>query len=112
MTSRPIRLFVCDIDGCLSKGSTHHFDPELIRVLSSANRMSKTDPDYPAITFCTGRTMPYVECLLQVVGGYMPALCENGTVLFEPNRYEISVHPKLGENERELLSRMRSLIDE
>lgn len=112
MTNRRIRLFVCDIDGCLSKGSTHHFEPELIRALAEANRLSRTDPDVPAVTFCTGRTMPYVECLMQVIGGYLPALCENGTVLFEPNRYEITVHPRLGENERLMLERMRSLIDE
>lgn len=112
MTDRRTRLFVCDIDGCLSKGSTHHFEPELIRVLAEANRLSKTDPDVPAVTFCTGRTMPYVECLMQVIGGYLPALCENGTVLFEPNRYEITVHPRLGGSEREMLERMKVLLDE
>lgn len=112
MTDRRTRLFVCDIDGCLSKGSTHHFDPSLLQTFIEANRLSRTDPDVPAITFCTGRTMPYVECLMQVIGGYMPALCENGTVLFEPNRYEITVHPRLGETERDLLGRMKLMIDE
>lgn len=112
MTDTRIRLFVCDIDGCLSKGSTHSFEPELLQALFDANRLSRTDPDVPAITFCTGRTMPYVECMLQATGGYLPALCENGTVLFEPTRYEITVHPRLGESERDMLQRMRSLIDE
>ncbi len=110
-TLRPIRLFVCDIDGCLSKGSTHSFDPELIAAFAETNRLSRIDPDVPAITFCTGRTMPYVECLLQVIDGRVPALCENGTVLFDPIEYEIVVSPHLGENERDLLQRMKALID-
>lgn len=110
--SRPTRLFVCDIDGCLSRGSTQPFSIEMINALHDANVRSKTDPDVPAITFCTGRTMPYVECFMQAIGGYLPALCEGGTVLFEPNRCEVVIHPKFGENERQLLEQMRARIDE
>ena len=111
ITDRPIRAFVCDIDGCLSQGSTPAFRADVLAALRRANQLSRTDPAWPAITFCTGRTMPYVECLVQATDGRLPAICENGTVMFEPTRYEVTLHAGLGDVENEALREMRGLID-
>src|SRR5436190_1426021 len=97
MIKNRIRLIVADIDGCLSKGSANPIPLRLIKRLVDANERSHSDPDVPAVTFCTGRPQPYVECLVQSTAGYMPALCEGGTVFFEPVKYEITTHPNFGD---------------
>lgn len=91
-TTHPrIRLVVADIDGCLSRGSTTPFSPVLLERLREVNTLSQSDANYPAITFCTGRPQPYVECLLQVTHGHHPALCENGGIIFDPVTHAVHI---------------------
>ena len=52
----------------------------------ATNEASRADPLVPAVTLCTGRPQPYVECLLQVIHSDTPALCEGGTVMFHPKQ--------------------------
>jgi hydroxymethylpyrimidine pyrophosphatase-like HAD family hydrolase len=107
-----IRLLVCDIDGTLSKGSTHPIPMRVLQRLHDTNTRSKTDPDFPAIVFLTGRTQPYIECLMQVIDAHLPSICENGTVLFEPTRYEIQLHPSFTQHEQRAIEQMRQILDE
>ncbi len=100
-------MIVADIDGCLSKGTGHPFDHTLLQALARANEASRTDPTVPCITICTGRPQPYVECLLQAIGGYRPALCESGTVFFDPATHSILNHPDFGEAEEKALADLR-----
>lgn len=106
-----IKLIVADIDGCLSKGSTNPFSPGLIARLIDANNLSRIDPNVPAITFCTGRPQPYVECLIQVTHGYTPALCESGTILFDPVQHIVRMHPDFGPEEQDILRRLREDVE-
>lgn len=110
--ARPTRLIVADIDGCLSKGSRTHFLPAVIDKLVETNLASRHDPLVPAVTFCTGRPQPYVECLLQVTHGTVPALCEGGTVLFDPVTHEVEFHEDFGREERIVLERLRLAIEQ
>lgn len=107
---RRIRLLVYDIDGCLSRGSTTPFSQELLLRLAEANDRSREDPDVPAITFCTGRPQPYVECLIQATSGYMPALCEGGTVFFDPVTHAVTMHRDFGVREQDLLASLRAEV--
>jgi hydroxymethylpyrimidine pyrophosphatase-like HAD family hydrolase len=107
----PIRLIVADIDGCLSRGSTNPFSPRLIDRLIETNALAKEDPTVPPVTFCTGRPQPYVECLIQVTHGYMPALCESGTVLFDPVHHTVTKHPGFGAREEAQLAKLNKLIE-
>lgn len=109
--SERVRLLVADIDGCLSRGSKNPFSPRLIERLIDANNRSRTDINVPAVTFCTGRPQPYVECLIQVSHGYMPALCESGSVLFDPSLHTVQIHPGFGEREQELLRELAGRIE-
>jgi HAD superfamily hydrolase (TIGR01484 family) len=111
MPSNRIRLIVADIDGCLSRGSGSFFELELLRRLAEANIASKTDWNVPAITFCTGRPQPYVECLLQATRGYTPALCEGGTVFFDPVTHSIATHPNFTEREEKILAELRTQVE-
>jgi hydroxymethylpyrimidine pyrophosphatase-like HAD family hydrolase len=108
--AKRIRLIVSDIDGCLSRGSTTHYSPALLGRLAKVNARSRTDPLIPAITYCTGRPQPYVECLLQATGGYMPALCEGGAVFFDPVHHTVSTHEGFGPREQAVLQELRQDI--
>lgn len=103
-------MIVADIDGCLSAGTGFPFSQNLLEKLAWANTASKQDPRVPAITICTGRPQPYVECLLQAINGYLPALCESGTVFFEPVSHSILTHPGLGLEEERALEDLRSRV--
>jgi hydroxymethylpyrimidine pyrophosphatase-like HAD family hydrolase len=110
--TNPIRLIVADIDGCLSRGTGSHFCHKMLQRFADANTVSRNDPTVPAITFCTGRPQPYVECLLQAVHGYRPALCEGGTVFFDLTTHSIFFHPSFTSREQDLLTQLRRLVDE
>ncbi|MBX7244487.1 MAG: HAD hydrolase family protein [Candidatus Sumerlaeaceae bacterium] len=107
---KPVRLFVADIDGCLSGGSTTQYSVEMIEKLQHANRASRTDPAVPAVTFCTGRPQPYVECLIQATHGYKSALCEGGALFFDPVNHLVHTHPSFGPREQKLLSELRAMV--
>jgi hydroxymethylpyrimidine pyrophosphatase-like HAD family hydrolase len=111
MPENRIRLIVADIDGCLSRGSGSPFDIQLLSRLAEANVASRSDWNVPAITFCTGRPQPYVECLLQATRGYTPALCEGGTVFFDPATHVIATHPNFTEREEKILAELRAQVD-
>ncbi|MGI8906428.1 MAG: HAD family hydrolase [Candidatus Sumerlaeaceae bacterium] len=111
MPANRIRLIVADIDGCLSRGSGSPFDIQLLSRLAGANVASRSDSNIPAITFCTGRPQPYVECLLQATRGYTPALCEGGTLFFDPVAHLIATHPNFTGREEKLLSELRAMVD-
>lgn len=101
---------MADIDGCLSKGSRFPFSLKLIERLVETNRNSRIDSNVPPITFCTGRPQPYVECLIQVSQGYMPALCEGGSVLFDPVNHNIFTHPGFGKREEKVLRELQKMV--
>ena len=111
-TDRRIRLLVADIDGCLSAGSITNFSPKLMKRLQEVNLLSRSDLDYPAVTVCTGRPQPYVECLLQVTHGYMPALCEGGSIFYDPTDHRVSMHPAFGMREQRLLAKLREAVSD
>jgi hydroxymethylpyrimidine pyrophosphatase-like HAD family hydrolase len=106
-----IRLIVADIDGCLSPGSGAPFDHRLLDKLTELNHHSRTDSSIPAVTVCTGRPEPYVECLLQVIHGYLPAMCEGGTVFFDPATHGIIMHPDFGKKEKQQLAELRARVE-
>jgi hydroxymethylpyrimidine pyrophosphatase-like HAD family hydrolase len=110
MGSKRTRLVVSDIDGCLTHGISKSYSLELLRRLAEINAESRSDPAVPAITYCTGRPQPYVECLMQATGAYMPALCEGGSVFFDPSIHSVAFHSSFGVREQALLTELRSMI--
>lgn len=101
---------MADIDGCLSGGAGHPFPIDLLSRLAWTNKMSRVDDSIPAVTLCTGRPQPYVECLLQAIGGRVPALCESGTVFFDPISHSILTHPEFGMEEERALEDLRHRV--
>jgi HAD superfamily hydrolase (TIGR01484 family) len=91
--SYPIDLVVFDVDGVLTEGEAQALDLPLLDTLAAMNRRARRQPGSTAITLCTGRPAPYVECMLQAIDGHLPAIFENGAGLYVPDGYRFLAHP-------------------
>lgn len=98
--ARPIRLIVADVDGCVTRGGRQPFDLAMMQRIAERNRASRTDPGVPAMTFCTGRPLPYVQALQQACACHHPAIAEFGAVLWDPVHQHHSIHPAYSEADR------------
>ena len=78
---RPVRVFACDIDGCLAAVDHVAFDLERLHAIAELNRASAHDPTVPALTLVTGRPHSYVDAVMQVLDVRLPASFENGAGL-------------------------------
>ncbi len=81
-----IRLFVSDIDGCLSE-PYQVMDLEILGEIAALARLGgKLDGHHhvPALSLCSGRPMSYVEGMAQMLGIQLPVLFESGGGLFDP----------------------------
>ncbi|HAH51640.1 MAG TPA: hypothetical protein DCL80_10405 [Balneola sp.] len=97
-----IKLFITDLDGCISMP----FIPpkwKVISELKELNERSKTDTTIPPLTICTGRPMPYAEAVYQWMGMYKPFLFESGGGVYDMAENKLHWHPTFDkEREREL----------
>jgi len=62
-----IKLFITDIDGCLSTPFKEP-DWELLSQIRRLNKQSTHDMAVPPLSICSGRPMPYVEAAAQWLG--------------------------------------------
>lgn len=78
-----VRLVVTDNEGCFipAKGQLIHPEP-----IARLQAFLATTPQ-AALTFCTGRSVPYMEAMGQLAGlvnSPLPFICEGGAVLYWP----------------------------
>ncbi|MGY1501854.1 HAD family hydrolase [Streptomyces sp. QTS52] len=80
---------VCDNEGCIVDAKGQRFDlPALHDLAAAVASFSGT------FTICTGRAVPYVEAMVQVLGlidAATPCVCEGGGMFYLPrdDRYEV-----------------------
>ncbi|MDT0632093.1 HAD hydrolase family protein [Rubrivirga sp. S365] len=97
-----IRLFLSDIDGCLSEPYTAYDLDGFAQLRRWAGR-AETDPRYPRLGICSGRAYAYVEAVAQALGLRAPALFESGGGRFDLEGARITWNPALTpEVERDL----------
>ncbi len=97
--NKRVRLVVSDIEGCLNLDEST-YDHEALSSIRLANQLARPDNPIPFITVCSGRQHGFVEAMVRMIGGRMPAIFENGCGLFFPNRSlydEYEWHPSLAE---------------
>jgi hydroxymethylpyrimidine pyrophosphatase-like HAD family hydrolase len=92
-----IELLVFDFEGCLSpgKGKPHPLVAWL-RILEYCT--SALYGRKPPLVLCTGRSQPYVECVLQAFNAFfpgIPSIVENGLFLYLPVENELLPHPAI-----------------
>ena len=91
------KLFISDIDGCISQPykSMDAAGIAALTVLAQQGGVLGSHAIYPALSLCSGRPMPYVECLTQALGLQMPVLFESGGGIFDPVNARITWSPHL-----------------
>lgn len=78
-----IELIVTDVDGCLTHERSVPFNLILLGKIRDLNQQARKNDNLPEITLCTGRPQPYVEALMKIIDCRLPAICENGGMIFD-----------------------------
>ena len=91
-----IKLFVTDLDGCISMPfETPHWDS--INKIRELNQESRKDQSIPPLTICTGRPHPYAEAVAQWLDVQLPFVFESaGLYHWEGNRIETAIEKSNG----------------
>ncbi|HEX8386257.1 MAG TPA: HAD hydrolase family protein [Rubricoccaceae bacterium] len=89
-----IRLFLVDIDGCLSEPYTPFRLDAFARLRVWIER-AETERRVPRIGLCSGRSYAYVEATAQALGVRAPALFESGGGRFDLPAARITWNPAL-----------------
>ena len=98
----PVKWIIADVDGCLSPEEAVPWDLERFWEIAQISREAATGRGTVApLTLCTGRPQPYVEVLLKLLGIQVPAICENGAVLYSLR----DNHPRYGPGRRVQMKR-------
>jgi hypothetical protein len=97
MTTAPgplIKLFLADIDGCLSE-PYRAFDLDGFARLRAWAARAEADPAFPRLSVCSGRSYAYVEAVAQALDLRAPALFESGGGQFVLPEARIRWNPAL-----------------
>lgn len=86
-------LICCDNEGCIVEAKGAGFDLAALDALAATIASSGFE-----FAICTGRSVPYVEAMVQVLGlldSRIPCVCEAGAVLYIPrsDTYELLAEP-------------------
>ena len=108
---RPIRVFACDIDGCLAAVDHAPYDLERLHAIAELNRASAGDSTVPALTFVTGRPHGYVDAFMQALEVRLPASFENGAGLATRLPYRAWLSPAV-ERGRQLVADAERVLGE
>ena len=98
------KLFVVDLDGCIS----HPFqspDWKAITEIKRLNNESRENPNIPKLTICSGRPFPYVEAVAQWLDIDLPVLFESGAGMYDVKDTSLRWHPSFTEE------RLREVIE-
>lgn len=92
LPTKPILLFVTDLDGCMTMPFEipHWPDYTQIRALQL---QSQDDPSIPPMSICTGRPMPYAEAQAQFLGIRHPFVFESGGGLYDLTTNTLTWNP-------------------
>ena len=103
-----IRLFISDIDGCLSEPYQIMDIDRLVElsVLVKKGGTLGSHAAIPAFSLCSGRPIPYVECIGQLLGVVQPVLFESGGGMFNPSTAEVNWSPRITSTVRSQIDRV------
>ncbi|MEM6326938.1 MAG: HAD family hydrolase [Bacteroidota bacterium] len=104
-----IRLFLADIDGCLSDPYCP-FDLGGFARLRAWARRAETDERWPRLGVCSGRAYAYVEAVSQALGIRGPALFESGGGRFDLSTATITWNPALTPETERALDEVRAFF--
>lgn len=104
-----IKLFLADIDGCLSAPYAA-YDLDAFNQLAEWGRQAEEDPTYPRIGLMSGRAYAYVEAVAQALDLRAPALFESGGGRFDLPLARIRWSPLFTDEDERALVEVRSFL--
>jgi len=105
-----VKLFVADLDGCISiPFQTPNFS-ELAQIRSYSER-AKEEDTIPHLTICTGRPLPYAEAVAQWLDVKLPIIFESGGGIFNTVTNHITWSPEYKANKSDI-DAIRSWVQE
>jgi phosphoglycolate phosphatase len=102
---KTVRLFVSDIDGCLSEP----YRPYDLRKMASLVELVRQE-ETPLFSLCSGRAYPYVEAMTQVLGLTTPVLFESGGGMFDPVEASIRWNPHFSKEVEDTFASIREWL--
>lgn len=91
-----IRLFVLDIDGCISYPFKSPVWDNLAKI-RHLNELSRQDKTIPSLSICSGRPHPYVEAVSQWLDIDHPVVFESGGGFYRVKSNSLQWHPVITE---------------
>ncbi|GMW01249.1 MAG: hypothetical protein AMXMBFR84_23860 [Candidatus Hydrogenedentota bacterium] len=107
-----VKWIITDLDGCLNPEESVPWNGDLFGEFSALARNAAAGLGSIApLTICTGRPQPYVEVLMKIFDIRVPAICENGAVLYSLHDNRAWFGPGVTEEKIEGVRAVRSFID-
>lgn len=105
----PVETLYCDVDGCLVPEESEPWDWDVLTQLAETIRRVSRNGGL-RVGLCTGRPQPYVEALMKTLGITLPAVCENGAILYDllSNRAEFG--PGVTPTRIRALGRLKAML--
>lgn len=78
--------------------------------LAEYSLAARADSTLPPLVFCTGRQIPYAECVAQMIGAFFPgfpSVVENGAFLYDIAANKVLRHPALDETSLQAIAEAR-----
>ena len=96
-----IKLFVADLDGCISIPFQSPKFSELAQIRKYSEQ-AKTEEKIPYLTICTGRPLPYAEAVAQWLDVKLPIIFESGGGIFNTVTNHITWSPEYKANKQDI----------
>ena len=107
-----VKWIIADVDGCLTPEESEAWDLNAFADMAARIRAAnRGECDIAPITLCTGRPQPYVEALLKLFDIRVPAICENGAVLYSLHDNRSHFGPNVNDENLAGLRRTREFIE-
>ncbi len=104
-----IKVLFCDVDSSLVPEESEPWDWSLFAKLAEMIRETGRNGKL-RIGLCTGRPQPYVEALMKTLGITLPAVCENGAVLYDLHTNRAEFGPGVTSSKIHALNRLKSML--
>jgi HAD superfamily hydrolase (TIGR01484 family) len=105
-----IELIITDIEGCITPPNRGMMNPEDFLPIVNYCQKARLGNDLPPLVFCTGRQIPYLECVAQLTNAFFPAfpsVADNGAFLYDVAQNEVFLNPAITNEAKEFLLDVR-----
>lgn len=105
-----VELIVADIEGCITPPNRGMINPSEFLPIVDYCKAAMADKSLPPLVFCTGRQIPYVECVAQLTNAFFsnfPSVAENGAFLYDVAKNDVFLNPAVTPEAKELLYDVR-----